>query len=169
VLENSIFYLLSLFLLGGSIGMVINRHTVFSAVSFMLAMIALAGMFALLQSSFLFLAQILVAVGAVITLSLLVIVSVNVQLDNVPDEPRKWLWIAGATVLVIPFTLLLIEAISQSGLVFAPLDKEFGSIHAIGAELFSDWVLPFEWVSILLLVALVAGIVISQRRMDHER
>ncbi|MEA1919765.1 MAG: NADH-quinone oxidoreductase subunit J [Campylobacterota bacterium] len=168
MLESSIFYILALFLLGGSLGMVFNRHSVFSAVSFMLAMIALAGMFALLQSSFLFLAQILVAVGAIVTLALLVIASVNAQIDNVPDEPRKNWWLLGSSILVLPFSALLITAIKNSTLSFAPLSEEFGSVRAVGRELFSEWVLPFELVSILLLIALVASIVISQRRMDHD-
>jgi NADH-quinone oxidoreductase subunit J len=168
VLENSIFYTLALFLLGGSVAMVSSRHTVFSAISFLLAMVALAGMFALLQSSFLFLAQLLVAVGAVVTLSLLVIASVNISDRHIPSEPYKNRWFILSALLVVPLNILLIKTINRSTLTFADVDENFGSLKEMGEALFSHWVLPFELISILLLVALVAAIVISQKRMDSD-
>jgi len=107
VLENSIFAILALFLLMGSLGMIIFKQTLFSAISFMLAMLALAGMFALLQNSFLFLAQIMVSVGAVVVLSMLVIVSVNIKEVNLPKEPAKFRWMILSAVLVTPLAMLI--------------------------------------------------------------
>jgi NADH-quinone oxidoreductase subunit J len=168
VIETLIFYTLALFLLGGSLGMILNKNTVFSAASFMLAMIALAGMYALLHQSFLFLAQILVAVGAVVTLSLLVIVSVNLNPKFIPDEPHRGRWLLIATLLSLPIVGLLIAAVLKSNLAFAPLSEGFGTLKATGAALFSKWVLPFELVSILLLIAMVAGIIISRRKGSYD-
>jgi len=166
--ETIIFYILALFLVGGSIGMVANRNTVFSAASFMLAMIALSGMFALLQQGFLFLAQIMVAVGAVITLSLLVIVSVNIHPRYLPEEPNLPKWIGVSALLAAPVVALLYEAFMQTPLSFGEVGEGFGSVRTLGSALFSEWVLPFELVSVLLLIAMLAGIVISQRRSDHD-
>ena len=77
MLEVSIFIILALFMLGGSIAMITNKQTVFSAFGFLVTMIGLAGMFALLNAQFLAIAQILVSVGAVVVLSMLTILTVN--------------------------------------------------------------------------------------------
>jgi NADH-quinone oxidoreductase subunit J len=114
------------------------------------------------------LAQLLVAVGAVVTLSLLVIASVNISDRHIPSEPYKNRWFILSALLVVPLNILLIKTINRSALTFADVDENFGSLKEMGEALFSHWVLPFELISILLLVALVAAIVISQKRMDSD-
>jgi NADH-quinone oxidoreductase subunit J len=168
MIEQGIFWILTLFLVGGSLGMITSRHSVFASANFMLAMIALSGIFALLNQSFLFLAQILVAVGAVITLALLVIVSVNIHQRYTPDEPNMRRWLAGVSLLVLPFFVLLINTAGKMPISFKDVPAEFGTVRGVGATLFSDWVLPFELVSILLLVAMLAAIIISRRGGDHD-
>lgn len=152
----------------GSLGMITSRQTVMSSVSFLLAMVALSGMFALLGNAFLFLAQLLVAVGAVVTLALLVIVSVNVKEENLPKEPARWLWSVTATALVIPFVFLMFNAIDRAGLRFADVGQDFGNLKAMGMHLFSAWVLPFELVSLLLLAAMVGAIVITKKEERND-
>ena len=84
MLEISIFTILALFMLAGSIAMISNRQTLFSAFGFLVAMIGLAGMFALLESRFLAIAQIMVSVGAVVVLSMLTILTINSKNENLP-------------------------------------------------------------------------------------
>lgn len=166
MLENSIFFILALFLIIGAIGTISFKQSVFSAISFLLAMVALGGLFALLNQSFLFLAQILVAVGAVVTLSLLVIVSVNVSDKNLPKEDGLSFWqIFLASLLILPILRLIYKAISSQNFIFSKVSDDFGSLSFVGKFLFSDWVLPFEIVSILLLSAMIGGIVISTRKL----
>ncbi len=153
----------------GAIGTIGFKQSVFSAISFLLAMIALGGLFALLNQSFLFLAQILVAVGAVVTLSLLVIVSVNISDKNLPKEDGMSFWqLVLAACLILPILILIYKAIASQNFVFADVADDFGSLSFIGKFLFSDWVLPFEIVSILLLSAMIGGIVISTRKLNNE-
>lgn len=161
--ENSIFAILALFLLFGSLGMLFFKQTIFSGLSFLLAMLALAGVFALLENSFLFLAQIMVSVGAVVIVALLVMVSVNVNEQNLPKEPRKRYWILFSAILVSPFSLLMYDALTRFDRTFVPTDEGYGSLKMMGSTLFSDWVLPFEIVSILLLVAMVGAIIIARK------
>lgn len=168
MLENSIFAVLALFLLLGSAGMVIFKETLFSAISFMLAMLALAGMFALLENSFLFLAQIMVTVGAVVVLSMLVIVSINIQERNLPVENTKFQWIALSTLLVTPLAILIYKSLTHLHVSFEQSEPGYGSLKMMGATLFSEWVLPFEIVSILLLAAMVGAIVIGRKERHHD-
>lgn len=168
MLENGIFFVLSLFLVIGSIAMIRFRQSVFSAISFLLAMIALAGMFALLNQSFLFLAQILVAVGAVVTLTLLVMVSINIQNENLPKDSVSTKELAFFVILIIPIMVLIFKGISSMDLEFKNIDESFGTLQGVGIDLFNNWVLPFETISILLLTAMIGGIIISKRKFTNE-
>lgn len=147
--------------------MISNRQTVFSAFGFLVAMIGLAGIFALLNSQFLAIAQIMVSVGAVVVFSMLTILTVNAKEENLPHEPNKTKWILFTSLLVAPFTLLLYK-------VLATLPNEFVQLETInskimGKVLFSEWVLPFEILSILLLSAMVGAIVIARKSKRKER
>ena len=161
MLEIGIFVVLALFILGGSIAMITNRQTIFSAFGFLVAMVGLAGMFALLDSRFLALAQIMVSVGAVVVLSMLTILTVNAREKSLPDEPNKYKWIISTSLLVLPFTVLLYQTLSSTYQSFASMQTV--SSKVVGKLLFSEWVLPFEIVSILLLSAMVGAIVIARK------
>ena len=164
MLEISIFSILALFMLGGSIAMITNKQTIFSAFGFLVTMIALAGMFALLDSRFLALAQIMVSVGAVVVLSMLTILTVNAKEQNLPHEPNKYRWMFFTSLLVLPFTILIYT--SMSALYDSFDSSTVITSKVVGKLMFSEWVLPFEIVSILLLTSLVGAIVIA--RKDKE-
>lgn len=163
MLENSIFAILALFLVGGSLMMLWSRESVLSAFGFLIAMLAMAGVFALLENSFLFLAQIMVSVGAVVVLSLMVITAINMKDENLPDEPYKLRWILFSALLVTPFSLLMYRSLTHMHQNFEATKEGYGTLKSMGGELFSHWVLPFEIVSVLLLAAMVAAIVIARK------
>lgn len=166
MLEITIFSILALFMLGGSIAMLVNKQTLFSAFGFLVAMIGLAGMFALLDSRFLALAQIMVSVGAVVVLSMLTILTINAKEENLPQEPNKYKWIAFASLLVLPITILIYKSTAALYASFATM--EVVSSKVVGKLLFSEWVLPFEIVSILLLCAMVGAIVIARKEKSRQ-
>lgn len=161
MLEISIFLILAIFMLGGSIAMVINKQTIFSAFGFLVAMIGLAGMFALLDSRFLAVAQIMVSVGAVVVLSMLTILTINAKEESLPQEPNKYKWIVFSIILVLPITLLIYKTTTAMYNSFSSMEQVTSKV--VGKLLFSEWVLPFEIVSILLLTAMVGAIVIARK------
>ena len=167
MLEISIFTILALFMLGGSIAMISNRQTLFSAFAFLVVMIGLAGMFALLNSQFLALAQIMVSVGAIVVLSILTILTVNANGKDLPHEPNKTKWIIFSSILVTPFTILLYKTLTTLPDHFSTMETIDSKV--IGKELFSEWVLPFEILSVLLLSAMVGAIVIARKNKRKER
>lgn len=168
MLELSIFLIISLFMLGGSIAIVTSKQTVFSVFGFLIVMIGFGGMFALLNNTFLALAQIMVSVGAVVVLSMLAVLSVNMKEENLPDEPEKDKWIITSSLLVLPFTYLIYKSLSSFANSFSTTNI---TSKDIGSELFSSWVLPFELVSILLLSAMIGSIVIARKdeKMDINK
>lgn len=165
MLEISIFTILALFMLGGSIAMITNKQTVFSAFGFLVTMIGLGGMFALLDARFLAIAQIMVSVGAVVVLSMLTILTINIKEENLPYEGHKYKWMIFASILVLPIILLIYK--STTAMYDRFMDLEQVTSKVIGKLLFSEWVLPFEIVSILLLSAMLGAIVIA-RKDKHD-
>jgi len=165
-LELIIFGILALFMLGGSLTMISAKQTYISAFGFLIAMLSLAGVFALLDSRFLAIAQIMVSVGAIVILSILTILTINAKEDNLPSEPYKFLWIIGAALLVSPFSLLLYRALKTLPSYFSTLQSINSKVT--GELLFSQWVLPFEIVSILLLTAMLGAIIIAKQKIKGE-
>ena len=162
-LELAIFSILALFMLGGSLTMISAKQTYISAFGFLVSMLGLAGEFALLDSRFLAVAQIMVSVGAIVILSIHTILTINAKEENLPNEPYKFLWIIGTSILVAPFTFLLYNVLKS-------LPKHFSTLETINSKvtgelLFSKWVLPFEIVSILLLTAMLGAIVIARDKV----
>ena len=166
MLADIIFFTLAGFMLLGTLSMIVSKQTLFSGFGFLVAMIALAGLFALLGQQFLAVAQIMVSVGAIVVLSILTIVSVNAKEENLPKEPYKYGWILLSTLIISPFSYLLYQGLKTLPNRFA--DMPVADTKRVGAELFSHWVLPFEILSILLLVAMLGAILIARKKERHS-
>ena len=166
-LELIIFTILALFMLGGSLTMISAKQTYISAFGFLVAMLALAGIFALLDSRFLAIAQIMVSVGAIVILSILTILTINANGDSLPHEPYKFLWIFFSSLLLTPFTYLLYKVLTNLPKKFSSLEDINASIS--GALVFSKWVFPFELVSILLLTAMLGAIVVAREKLKEKK
>lgn len=105
-----IFIILSLFAIGGALGMVLFYQPVHGALSLILTIIALAGLFALLSASFLFMVQIIVYAGAIITLLIFIIMFLNVKEINLPKEPYKNITLFIGSLALLPFNFLILRA-----------------------------------------------------------
>ena len=162
-----IFIVLSCFALGGALGMVLFHQPVHGALSLILTIVALAGLFALLNASFLFMVQIIVYAGAIITLLIFIIMFLNVKESNLPKEPNKNITLFIGSLVLLPFNFLILRAFSKLPLSQQNvLSEDFGDIKSLGMDLFRGWLLPFELISILLLVALVGAVVFGRKEEE---
>jgi NADH-quinone oxidoreductase subunit J len=164
-MHNALFYFFGgLTLLCGAlvVGNPFSRNPVTSAMFLVLTIASLAGIFILLDAFFLAAVQILVYAGAVIVLFLFVIMLLNLK-DEQRRQIRKFGLITGLiSVLAISavFARTFINARLHNT---APLPALPGATRPLGELLFSQYLLPFEIVSILLLVAMVGTILLSKR------
>ena len=158
-----LFLLLGSFAILGAIGMVVFHQPVHSALSLILTILALAGLFALLSASFLFMVQIIIYAGAILTLFIFIIMFLNVKEANLPKEPNKNITLFLGSIALLPFNFLILRAFSKMPLHVNPVDSDFGKIKPLGMELFTQWLLPFELISILLLVALIGAVVLGRK------
>ncbi|WP_201353290.1 NADH-quinone oxidoreductase subunit J family protein [Hydrogenimonas urashimensis] len=166
--EKIVLTLLASFLMVGALTVVVARRPATGAIGFLAVLLAVAGLFALLAQSFLFLAQILVSVGAVVVLTLIVVLTINLKEEQFPKERFKPLWFVTASIVTAPFGWLLYETLVSVANRFPEAKEGFGTIEAVGKTLFSDWVLPFEILSLLLLAAMVGAIIIGKKEQAYD-
>lgn len=146
--------------------MILSTQPIYAAIHFIVVLIALAGIFALLGSDFMFAMQIIIYAGAIVSLILFIIMFLNIQPKNLPPEPEKHKMMLLSSALVIPFTWLLIRTIGQYDFVLHPHKDDFGTVKSIGHLLYSQYVFPFEMISVLLLVSLVGAIILTHKEKE---
>lgn len=164
-MQNEVlFAILALISIVSSVVMISAHRPIDSALSFIVTLISIAALFALVNATFLFVVQIIIYAGAILSLILFIIMFLNIKDENLPDEKYKNRWLLGTSIIITPFSLILIDLILRSDIaVHALRDEKFGTIKDVGITLFSQWILPFELVSILLLVALIGAVTLSKK------
>lgn len=162
-MADILFLMLGFFAVLGALGMVGFHQPVHSALSLILSIIALAGLFAMLSASFLFMVQIIVYAGAVITLFIFIIMFLNVKESNLPKEPNKNIIFLFGGIALLPLNFLILSAFYKMPLSTTVLANDFGQTKALGMELFTHWLVPFELISIVLLVALIGAVVYARK------
>jgi NADH-quinone oxidoreductase subunit J len=149
----------------GAAGLVLFRHPMNGAMSFVVTLISLAGLYALLSAKLIFALQLIVYAGAIMSLIVFIIMFLNIQPDDLPKEETKLLYILGGIVLVLPIGFLLVKIVKSVPMAStAIVGNGFGGVQQVGLLLFKDWLIPFEIVSILLLVSLVGAVILAGKR-----
>lgn len=165
MLTTYLFFGLALLAVLGALGLIIFKHPMNGAMSFVVTLISLAGLYALLSAKLIFAIQLIVYAGAIMSLILFIIMFLNIQEKDLPLDPNRWFYVAGGIIVVGPIAGLLIN-ISRTlpATEVTVFDDGFGSVKEVGQLLFTQWLLPFEIISILLLVALVGAVVLAGKR-----
>ena len=163
------FGILTVVMLGAALGVVLLSNIVYSAFLLGLVFISISGIYVLLNADFVAAAQVLIYVGAVNVLILFAIMLVNKR-EDFSELPRRWIR-QGATALVCVglFVLLatMVLATPWNFSTTSPAVVE-NTIVEIGKHFFSDYLLPFELASVLLLMAMVGAIILARRDLIPE-
>ncbi|NJK41114.1 MAG: NADH-quinone oxidoreductase subunit J [Acaryochloridaceae cyanobacterium SU_2_1] len=155
--------ILSVMMLGTALGVVLFENIVYSAFTLGGVFISISGLYILLNADFVSAAQILIYVGAVNVLILFAIMLVNKQ-EDFEVLPRRWIRkVSTAFVSLALFALLATMVLQTNWPVNPSKQPPASSVLAIGIHFFTDYLLPFELASILLLMALVGAVVIARR------
>lgn len=162
--ESILFTLFAVLAVAGAAGLVLLRHPMNGAMSFVVTLIALAGLFALLSAKLIFAIQLIVYAGAIMSLILFIIMFLNIGEKDLPDESGRWFYLAGGAVVIAPMALFMLRVVNTLPEAAQQPMAGFGDVKAVGKVLFTEWLLPFEIVSILLLVALVGAVVLAGKR-----
>ncbi|MBU7583913.1 MAG: NADH-quinone oxidoreductase subunit J [Nostoc sp. TH1S01] len=157
------FGILAVMMIGAALGVVLSSSIVYSAFMLGGVFISIAGMYLLLNADFVAAAQVLIYVGAVNVLILFAIMLVNKR-QNFAPFPSAWLRKIFTAVVSVGLFGLLSAMVLATPWAYSttPVAGE-SSIVLIGEHFFSDFLLPFELASILLLMAMVGAIILARR------
>ena len=147
--------------LGSAINVLAQKHVLYSSLSLIVLLTAVSGLFILMQAEFLAVINIIVYAGAIMVLFVFVIMLLNLPADEDGDDKLRWLKLIG-----IPMSLFLLLMVGRTvwaieGNPGAPVIA--GTPAAIGASLFTDYMLPFELTSLLILIALMGAVVFAKK------
>ena len=170
-----VFYGLATVAVAGAVGVIAFRNPVHAALSLLGTFLAVAGLFVLMEAEFLAAVQILVYAGGVMVLFLFVIMLVKAR--TLPDEPQYLGRLAPAAVGLGVLLAVLVGVGVWGAAHGAPGDPAalrqvqgatLGNTEAVGWSLYRDYLLPFEVVSIVLLVAMIGAIVMGRKESPKE-
>ena len=159
---EALFFLFSAIALGAAVNVLIQRHVLYSALSLIGMLLATSGLFILLGADMLAVIQIIVYTGAIMVLFVFVIMLLNVgpEEERTPD-PHRWLKLIGLPMAIFLLGMLL-SVFVEIPVVESP-GVPVGTPRDIGMSLFTDYLLPFEATSVLILVAIVGALVLAKK------
>ncbi len=174
-MEQLIFYPLALLVLIASIRVVMGRNAIHSAIWLVLVFFCFGGLYVLLHAEFVAAIQVIVYAGAIMVLFLFVIMLLRVDYPEETLASQRLQRTAGvllsiALVVGIGITVFLNVLPGQRGEqdVVAVATQQGGNVAAIAELIFTDYLLPFEATSVLLLAALVGAIVLTKKRREEK-
>jgi NAD(P)H-quinone oxidoreductase subunit 6 len=163
------FGILAVMMLGAALGVVLLSNIVYSAFLLGLVFISISGIYVLLNADFVAAAQILIYVGAVNVLILFAIMLVNKQ-EDFSELPRRWIRQGTTALVCVGLFILLATMVLVTPWKFSTTSPAVveNTIVEIGKHFFSDFLLPFELASVLLLMAMVGAIILARRDLIPE-
>jgi NADH-quinone oxidoreductase subunit J len=157
-----LFFLFAALAVGAAVNVLVQKHVLYSALSLILMLTAMSVLFILLQADFLAAINVIVYAGAIMVLFVFVIMLLNLPQDEDGADRLRWLKFIGIPLglfflAIVGATLWNVESgpAAESGFV--------GSPEAIGTSLFTDFLLPFEVTSLLLLIALMGAVIFAKK------
>jgi NADH-quinone oxidoreductase subunit J len=160
-----LFYAFAVLAVVSALGMVLNvRNTVAGAMSLVVTMVSLAGIYVLMEAHLVAVIQIMVYGGAIVVLFLFVVMLLNLRSDDFPPGRQRLLKLAAAGLGV--FVLFELVRLVMGQPEAPPLPEGYGGYRQVGLALYTDYVLLVEMASLLLTAAIVGALILAKRKID---
>ena len=158
-----LFYFAGALTLGGALGVVLTRNIVYAAFALLVALMGVAGIFLLAFAEFLALVQVLIYGGAIVVVILFALMLTRIEdFEHLSDNRQ---WPIAAVIAVSIFGLLAAAVVGTS---VRTASRQGIGFEVLGESLFTQWAVPFEVASLVLLVALIGGVVLVRRSGDRD-
>jgi len=165
--EQIVFYIFSAMLVSAGVLVITLRNPVHAVLSLVLAFFSSAGLWMLLEAEFLAIALVLVYVGAVMVLFLFVVMMLDINIAAVREGFARYLPVAALFAVLMGVSIVLVVGPAHFGLeqVAAPppAAADVDNTEQLGLAMFTNFVLPLEVASVILLVAIIAAIALTLR------
>jgi len=167
-MDSILFIIAAVAAIGCGLNLVLQSHPISSALSLIGVMSSLALLYLLLGAEFIAMAQMIVYGGAVMVLFIFVIMLLNAGAEKRSDKSlfARIFGFPLLAVFVVPLSFLIKTTFSAQ-----VSDVSFGSwvggtAEAVGKQLFTKFLLPFEVISVLILIAILGAVVLAQKEID---
>jgi len=166
-MELIAFYVLALLIVASAIVVITNRNPVTSAVALAFNLVAIAGVYMVLDAQFIGLLQVIVYAGAIMVLILFVIMLLNLREEEVTSHPAGTFQRVLAPLTSLVFAVVIGRAVWMSSPnAFPDKTDGFGTAASLGRELFTRFYFPFEAISLLLIVAMIGAVLLAKRKVS---
>jgi NADH-quinone oxidoreductase subunit J len=170
--EAIAFYVISALILGFALLVISTRNTVHAVLFLVLNFLAVAALYVLLTAQFLAVIQVLVYAGGIVVLYLFVVMLVNLKRppeDHSAPQRRAWTGFALSGLVLAQLAAILLWGYAAPGAVSFDTaqrsDLALNNVERVGMLLYTDYLIPFEVASMLLLVAMVGAIILAKREL----
>jgi NADH-quinone oxidoreductase subunit J len=160
--QGAIFLILSIGVVVMAIFCMTRRNPVTAVMSLVATFFGLAGLYASLSAHFLAVIQVLVYAGAIMVLFIFVVMILNREESTLVSLRGLVTRALGLVAALYLFRVFAQVAVPPAMTLPDPVPETFGTVAAIGDVLFREFLFPFEAISLLLLVAIVGGVVVSR-------
>lgn len=161
----ALFVVTAIFAMAGGLVTISARRPLRAAIGLLAHIVSLAGMFLTLNAQLLAALQLLVYAGAIVVLFVFVIMLIGPASEVGPVEGR-----VASRTLGIALTIVIVLAVSTSLASFdaawVKVPEDFGTVEGLGMAVYQGALVPFEIVSVTLLVAIVGAIAVARSRME---
>jgi NADH-quinone oxidoreductase subunit J len=162
-MQAVLFYILATLSVAGGLLMVSQKNPLSGAFSLILSLCSLAGLFAMLHAEFVFILQILVYAGAIMVLIIFTIMLLNLKKEELQEAPVGWMRLLLTATLCALGAFGAIQVFGDVETAPVELAAGFGNIESVGRSMLSDFVYPFEVISLILLVAVVGVVLLAKK------
>ena len=167
-MDTALFYLFGAIALFAAVNVLVQRRVFYSALSLIVCLTALSGIYMLLQSPFIAAVQVIVYAGAIMVLFLFVIMLLDPFAAEAVKRKGRFLgyvgMILGTLVAVLLYPLLEAYRLDRAPRLLETVPGGAGSIERLADVLFRDYLLPFELTSIVILVAIIGAVVLAKKQ-----
>ncbi len=170
---QALFFIIAAISVVAAFGVIFNRNVVHSALSLLVNFCALAVLYFMLNAQFLAVAQILVYAGAIVVLFVFVVMLLGAELGEKVSS-----WLTGQNAFLAALGVILLTVIGTAvfenyiqgahGNFTSEAVQQYGQVQMIGSVLFTDYVVPFQLVAVLLSVGIVGVVWLAQHQKKNQ-
>jgi len=166
VIVTILFFALALIAVSGAVSLIVQRHPIHSALSLIVVMVALAGLYLLLGAQFIAAVQVIVYAGAIMVLFVFVIMLLNAGAEERTNVSRM------AAYIGLPLSVVLAAGLAwwtaSGSQALSALSGDVTPTRSLSMMLFQEYAFPFELTSILVLIAILGALTLAKREGGAE-
>jgi NADH-quinone oxidoreductase subunit J len=167
-METLFFMIITLIAIISAILVITCKNPINSALALIMTFFCLATYYVMLDAPFMATVQVMVYAGAIMVLMVFTIMLLNVRVDATKKHSHKVVFgsiIGFFTFINIAYVVVKSQAALPTGPYSGEIIKKIGHTELVGREIFTNFLLPFEITSILLLVAIIGAVILAKKKI----